>query len=94
MTLTDIAHAVLAEALASRVQPVSLTVSAHRLDLVIRDHRVLVEVRHGVLRIVYVCPAPGEGPATRDQRLLLDEASEAVVGAWVRLAIVEGLTPF
>lgn len=94
MTLGEVAQVVLAEALAARVRPVTVTVGRHRVDLIVRDHRVTVEVWRGMLRVVYIHPAPGEGPATRDQRLPLDDAEVVVVGALVRLAIVEGLMPF
>ena len=94
MTLSEIAHVVLAEALAARACAVSVTVRPHRVDAVVYDHRVVVEVRHGILRVAFVHPNPGDGPATRDQRVALDDADAGVVGVMVRGAIAVGLTPF
>ena len=94
MTFEEIAHVALTEALAARAHPVELTVCPHRIDLVVQDHRVVIDVRHGVVRVGYVHPAPGDGPATRDQRVALDDADPGVVGAMVGRAVAAGLTPF
>ena len=94
MTISEIAHVALTEALAARAHPVELTVSRHRVDVVVRDHRIVVEARCGKLRVHFVHPNPGDGPATRDQRVRLDDADETVVGEMVRRAVKAGLTPF
>lgn len=94
MTLTEIARAVLEAALAADARPVEITVTGRRVGVVVCDHRVIVEVSGGVLRVVYVDPTPGPGPHTRDLRIALDDADAGVVGAMVRRAVEEGLTPF
>lgn len=94
MTLSEIARAVLDAALATDARPVEITVSGRRVGVVIRDHRVIVEICGGVLRVIYVDPTPGPGPHTRLLGVALDDADEAVVGGMVRAAIEEGLTPF
>jgi hypothetical protein len=82
VTLAEVSHAV------------ALSISGRRVDLVIRDHRVVVEVARGVLRVVWVGAPVGGGPATRDHRVPLDDADEMFVAAMVKGAIEEGLTPF
>lgn len=94
MTLAEIAHAALGEALAADAHPVTLTVRPRRIDLLVRDRRVVVEVSGGVLRVTWVGAPVGGGPATRDLHVALDDAHEAVVGAMVRRAVEEGMTPF
>ena len=94
MTLADIAHVALAEALAADAHPVTLTVRPCRIDLVVRDHRVIVEIRRGILRVVWVVLPVGMEQATSDERVALDDADTGVVGAMVRRAVDAGLTPF
>lgn len=94
MTLAAIAHVVLAEALATDARPVEIRVTGRRVGLVIRDHRVIVEIVGGVLRVIYVDPTPGPGPHTRVLRVALDDADAGVVAAMVMKAIEEGRTPF
>jgi hypothetical protein len=94
MTIAEIAHVALTEALATRAHPIEMTVHPHRLDLVVQDHRVVVEVWNGVVRVHFVHPSPGDGPATRDQRVRLDDADAEIVGWMVRKAITAALTPF
>ncbi len=48
----DIARAVLDAAMETTARPVTLTVRRRRVDLLVLDHRVVVEVVRGVLRIV------------------------------------------
>lgn len=94
MTLAQVARAVLDAALAADARPVEIRVTKRRVGVVVRDHRVIVEISRGVLRVVWVDPTPGCCPRTRDLRVALDDADEGVVGALVRRAIEEGLTPF
>lgn len=94
MTPAEIAHAVLSAALAADARPVQITIAGRRVGVVIRDHRVIVEVSGGVLRVVWVHPTPGPGPHTRDLRVALDDADAVVVGAIVSRAIEEGMAPF
>lgn len=94
MTLSDIAHAVLDAALAADACPVEIRVTGRRVGVVIRDHRVIVEISRGVLRVIYVAPTPGPGPHTRVLRVALDDADAGVVGGMVRRAVEEGMTPF
>lgn len=94
MRFADIARAVLESALATTARPVTVTVQRRRLDLLVRDHRVVVEVVRGVLRIVWVGAQVGDGPATRDRRIVLDDASNALVREIVETAVEDGLTPF
>ena len=94
MTPSEVARAVLDAALATGAHPITLTLWPRRIRLLSRDHRVAVEIRGGVLRVVWVgVPVDGR-PATRDERLTLDDAEEAVVGEMVRRALEEGRTPF
>lgn len=86
MTLSEVARAVLEAALAADALPVTLTVRPRHVDVLVRDHRVVVEVVGGVLRVIWV-GAPVGGPATRDRRVTLDDADEAVVGELVRRGI-------
>jgi hypothetical protein len=92
VTIAEIARAVLEAALAADARPLTLTVRPRRLDLLVRDHRVVVEVSGGVLRVVWVGAAVGGGPATRDRRVALDDADETIVGAMVRRAVEEAMT--
>jgi hypothetical protein len=85
-----IARAALDTALAADAHPVTLTVRPRRLDLLVRDHRVVIEIRGGVLRVIWVGAPLGGGPATRERRVPLDDADEAVVGDIVRGAVEEG----
>lgn len=94
MRIADVARVVLDAALAADARPVEVTVTGRRVGVVIREHRVIVEVMGGVLRVIYVDPTPGCCPHTRDLRVALDDADEEVVGTMVRRAIAEGLTPF
>jgi hypothetical protein len=94
MTFTQVARAVLDAALAAEARPVTLTIRPRRVDLVVLDRRVVVEVVRGVLRVVWVAAPVGYGPATTDVRVALDDADETLVAAMVRGAIEEGLTPF
>lgn len=94
MTLAQVARAVLDAALAADARPVEMTIAGRRVGVVVRDHRVIVEIVGGVLRVVYVDPMPGPGPHTRVLRVALDDADAGVVGAMVRRAVEEGLTPF
>lgn len=94
MTLGEVAQAVLAAGLASGLQPISISVRQRRIDLVIRDHRVLIEVVRGIVRIVWVGPSAGDGPLTKDERFPLDDADPAVVDELIRKAIDGGMTPF
>lgn len=94
MTFSEVARAVLDAALAADAHPISLTIRPRRIDLLARDHRVVVDVSGGGLRVVWVSAPVSGGPATRDQRVALDDADAVVVGAMVRRAVDEGLTPF
>lgn len=94
MTLSEIARAVLDAALATDARPVEITVTGRRVGVVVRDHRVIVEISGGVLRIVYVDPMPGPGPHTRVLRVALDGADSTLVPAMVTRAIEAGITPF
>lgn len=92
MTPAEVARAVLDAAMATAAHPVTLTVRPRRVDVLVRDHRVVVEVVGGVLRVIWV-GAPVGGPATRDRRVTLDDADSGVVGAMVRRAVGTGRTP-
>ena len=94
MRFADVARAVLESALATTARPLTITVRRRRLDLLVLDHRVVVEVVRGVLRIVWVGAPVGDGPATRDRRIVLDDASNELVREIVGMAVEEGLTPF
>lgn len=94
MTPAEIARTVLGAALAVDAHPFTMTVRPRRIDLLVRDHRVVVETSGGVLRVTWVCAPVGSGPATRDQRVALDDADEGVVGRMVGTAIDERRTPF
>lgn len=93
VTFGEVAQAVLAAAVATDARPITLTIRPRRIDLLVCDHRVVVEVARGVVRVVWV-GTPIGGPATRDPRVALDDADEAVVAAMVGRAIEEGMTPF
>lgn len=94
MTFSEVADAVLDAALAADATPVTLTVRPRRVDVLVRDHRVVVEVVRGVLRVAWVGAPVRGGPATRDERVPLDDADAGVVGEMVRRAVEEGMTPF
>jgi hypothetical protein len=93
VTFSEVARAVLDAALAADARPVEITVTGRRVGVVVRDHRVIVEISGGVLRVVWVDPTPGCCPRTRDLRVALDDADKGVVGGMVRRAIEEGVTP-
>lgn len=87
MTFEEVARAVLDAALATDARPLTLTVRPRRVDVLVRDHRVVVEVSRGVLRVTWVGAAVGGGRATKDLRVALDDTDEWVVGAMVRRAV-------
>jgi hypothetical protein len=94
MNFADVARVTLDVAFATRAYPVSMTVRHNQASILVRDHRVTVELWYGILRVIYVHPAPGDGPATRDARVPMDDADAEVVGAMVRSAVAAGLTAF